>query len=173
MKKIIILTILLLLTGCTTKVEKKLGADIIFPTTFQTFAWEKPKTDKDWAEDVKAENFDIKSTGKLEEMIEAHAKKLERIVADDEIIECPECVRYKLKKQFEKDYQDKELTDLIESEFQQTLANHNWDIEKLNQSLERMTKEIELRKKGFVMVEGESEILGGNIDPKYIRHIND
>jgi hypothetical protein len=40
--------------------------------------WEKPQNDSEWAEDVKKENFDIKSTGKLQEMITSHTEKLAR-----------------------------------------------------------------------------------------------
>jgi len=172
MKKYFAIFFLLILTGCV-KNETKPLSGLTFPTTFQSLVWEKPTTDEAWANDVKKESFDIKSTNKLQEMIIVHTEKLKKIEADKEIVDCPECFKYKLRKQLENDYSDKELEKLIESEYQQALAKHKWDIEKLNQSLERMSKELELRANGFVEIKEKGKDLEKNLPPDRVRNIND
>src|SRR3990167_3904376 len=68
------------------------AADQVTLTDPQRVVWDKPTTDAEWAEDVKAENFDIKSTGVLETMIESHTAKLAREKkAFEKISACPDC----------------------------------------------------------------------------------
>lgn len=143
------------------------GADeakVVFdPATAQVVQWEKPTTDEEWAEDVKQESFDIKSTGKLTEMRDVHVEKLQRVKYDKaEVFECPECIRFNAKK----NYPDWSADD-IEAYYQDELAKAHWEVEKLEQSIERMDKELELREKGFVDVEGEDQGLFGSITKPY------
>lgn len=155
-----------------------LGADrkeaITFdPQKAQRVEWEKPTTDAEWAEDVKAESFDIKSTGKLEEMRAAHAVRLEKI-EKAKIMECQECVRYDMRKDLEmREYKGSDLDAAVDDWFSTELIHHESLIEKLKQSIERMDNELRLREKGFVIVEGESNSFGGSIPPERIRNIND
>ena len=70
------------------------------PVPLQVIEWAKPKTDAEWAEDVKKENFDIKSTGVLEKMKTAHEEKLLKVLdGKDEELNCEQCLRFKIKKQ--------------------------------------------------------------------------
>lgn len=133
------------------------------PKTAQRVEWQKPTTDAEWAEDVKAESFDIKSTKKLSEMEAAHVEKLERVrKGKAEVFDCPECIRFQAKQNNPK-WSDAE----IEAYYQDELAKANWEVEKLEQSVERMQKELELRDKGFVVVEGEKQPLFGSINKPY------
>lgn len=136
----------------------------------QKIEWHKPTTDADWAEDVKKENFDIKSTSKLHEMRRVHADKLQRVTEiGAKVVECGECVRYELQKA----NPNAKPTE-IELMYQEQLAQYQWHVEKLKQSIERMDAELRLRNEGFVTVEGENKpLFGGNRSPQYVRTIND
>lgn len=136
----------------------------------QVVVWDKPKTDAEWAEDVKKENFDIKSTGKLTEMRDVHVEKLALVEQNmSEIFDCRECVEYRARK----DNPTWSEID-IDNYYLQELSKANWEVEKLKQSIERMEKELELRGKGFVLVEGEKTGLFGSIGTPYaVRKIND
>lgn len=113
----------------------------------QVIAWDKPKTDLEWAEDVKQESFDIKSTDVLNEMIASHSESLDEALKDfKKYQECPQCIKYELGQ----DNPSWTQTD-IDNEFQNQYNTKNWGIEKLQQSIERMNKEIELRKSGLVV----------------------
>lgn len=134
----------------------------------QVIVWDKPKTDEEWAEDVKQESFHIKSTGVLEEMTKTHTDKLNKFLEMDELTICPECIKYRLGKAYP-DASESEINKLFANE----LSSYTWQVEKLKQSVERMDKELELRSKGFVVVEGEEGLFGGFKDEKYVRKIND
>lgn len=113
----------------------------------QKISWVKPNTDAKWAEDVKAENFDIKSTEVLQEMRDNHANKLQRIIdGNKKIVECPTCIKYDL----QTNNPEWTQTD-VDNEYANQLSSYQWDIEKLTQSVERMDNEIRLRAKGFVV----------------------
>lgn len=159
-----------------------LGATTVPYTAIQ---WDKPTTDAGWAEDVKRENFDIKSTGVLETMIESHTAKLEReIVAFKKYQECPECIYYEFYEGFiQSGYTEQDAQAEAAKQRDEAIANRAWSIEKLRQSVERMNKEVELRQKGFLVVELGGEyfnadgqmhtMLGASLPPERIRHIHD
>ena len=136
----------------------------------QVVVWTKPTTDAGWAEDIKAENFDIKSTGKLTEMRDVHVAKLKRVEEGKrEVFECRECIDFKYK-QANPDWKQID----VDNNYANELAQANWEVEKLKQSVERMDNELRLRDKGFVVVEGEAVgLFGGSVDPQYVRKIND
>lgn len=145
----------------------------------QKISWTKPTTDAQWAEDIKAENFDIKSTGVLQVMRDTHAAKLQRIINNNKkIVECPACVKYDIRANLKLRIDGGEVIEnlevSVENEYQNQLTSYQWDIEKLTQSVERMDNELRLRERGFVVVEGEETgLLGGSINPNYVRKIND
>lgn len=133
----------------------------------QVVSWTKPTTDAEWAEDVKVESFHIKSTGKLTEMRDVHAKKLERVQAGKkEVFECRACIDFKYKEAHPEATQAE-----IDANYADELAKANWEVEKLKQSVERMDNELRLRDKGFVVVEGEPVVGGlfGSAKPYAIR----
>lgn len=146
--------------------------------------WDKPKTDAQWAEDVKRENFDIKSTGVLEKMIETHTTKLEREKASvDKYAEMEAAgqdpVQYLYWEWLENlrasypDLSKNELEAEALKQAQEQYAREVWSVEKIQQSVERMNKEVGLREKGYLVVEGETTLLGSSVPPERIRHIND
>jgi hypothetical protein len=138
------------------------------PATAQVIVWEKPTTNAGWAKDVEVESFHIKSTGKLTEMRTVHAEKLKRVQdGKAEVFECPECIKFQARKG-NPEWTQKE----IDAYYLEQLAQANWEVEKLKQSVERMDNELRLRDKGFVVVEGETLQLGGTSN-KIIRYIND
>lgn len=122
-------------------------------TNPQKVEWIKPTTDAGWAEDVKAENFDIKSTGVLQEMRATHANKLQRIIDNGkEITECPTCIKYDLQSA------NPEWTQTdVDNEYANQLSSYQWNVEKLTQSVERMDNELRLRAKGFVVPDKNME----------------
>jgi hypothetical protein len=146
--------------------------------TAKGVVWNKPTTDAQWAEDVKKENFDIKSTGVLETMIEAHTTKLEReIQALKKYEQCPECIYYEFYEGLiDSGYTEEDAVAEAAKQRDEATAQRKWSVEKLQQSIERMNKEVELREKGFVVVEGEKKpknLLGSSVPPDRIRHIHD
>lgn len=152
--------------------------------TAKKVVWDKPTTDAQWAEDVKKENLNIKSTGVLEKMIETHTAKLEREKTNvDKYAEMEAAgqdpVQYLYWGWLENlratypDLSNNELEAEALKQAQEQYAREAWSIEKLQQSIERMNKEVELRKKGFLVVEGETTLLGASVPPERIRHIND
>lgn len=151
-----------------------MGGDKIELVDPQKIVWDKPTTDEEWAEDVKKENFDIKSDGVLDKMIESSTSKLERLEKDFvKYVECPECTYWHYKELFDavhskesESWRDEEATRQAQNDYDQRL----YEIEKIKQSIERMNKELELRDKGFVIVDDGEKKLGGN---KIIRKIND
>lgn len=135
----------------------------------------KPLTDAEWATDVKKENFDIKSTPVLEEMLAAHTEKLaEQEIAFQKFIECPECIRYEISQHLKESYgmSGRELTDEVNRQYQERYANAEQDLAKLRESIERMQKELELRAKGYVVVEEKGLDLK-DVPEDRIRRIND
>ncbi len=159
---------------------KKFGG--LTPVTYTIIQWNKPTTDAEWAEDVKQENFDIKSTDVLQEMLDSHLQLLTDTQKNNKIVICPECIKYDLQDIFSKQYgiSGQQLTDEVNSQFQRQLDSYNWRIDKLNQSIERLNQEITLRQKGFVVPDKLDK--GGTpakvsdlqkVAPQYIRYIND
>lgn len=152
--------------------------------TAKHVVWNKPTTDAGWAEDVKAESFDIKSTDVLKEMIAAHTEKLAQEQKDfQEYQDCPQCIVYDKKKQL----QDNNFTDpkiTIDQEAQNEATTdtdqRQWQIEKIEQSIERMNHELDLRARAVVVPdklnrEGTPATKSAlqKVAPEMVRHIND
>lgn len=155
--------------------EQEQIATQVLETHPKTIVWDKPTTDAEWAEDVKKENFDIRSTGVLETMIESHTAKLAR--EEKEFVkyrDCFDCVYYEFYEGFiNSGWAEEDAVLEATKQANEAINNRALSIEKLKQSVERMEKEVELRSKGFVIVEGETEALGGSIPENRIRKIND
>ena len=125
--------------------------------------WNKPTTDKEWAEDVKVENLDVRSTGTLKEMKQMHIDKLNRVNKDQaEILECPECVKFSIAQRNPTWTQEQILT-----EYNIEHGKVVQLVEKLKQSIERIDNEIRLRDEGFVVVKGEDIGLLGSFKTPY------
>ena len=130
--------------------------------------WElnKPPTDSDWAEDIKAENLDVKFDYQLQEMLEIHTEKVLKVEKDlDVFTNWPQVKRYELTQQFEQMFKSDEVKDgklegktlqeWIDEEFESQQLYYTWKVAKLNQSNLRIAKEIELRAKGYLEVKEE------------------
>ena len=137
--------------------------------------WEasKPRNDAEWAEDVKAESLDVKFTDQLEDMQKNLLMKLPSIEKDIDVFEnFPDVIRYKLTEQFKQDLflegedsvEGKTLQEWIDEEFESQRLMYQWKRAKIQQSLERIDKEIFLRKNGFLTVDVTEKIIGG--DPR-------
>jgi len=80
------------------------------PPPLQVIDWERPTTDAGWAEDAKAESFELKFDYQLLEMKVSHERKLPLQEEDlREIVECPDCIRWQLKQNFEQMFEDGEV----------------------------------------------------------------
>lgn len=119
----------------------------------------KPVTDNEWAEDVKAESLDIKHDYQLVQMKASLERKKpfadrRRLLAN----KYPDSIKRKIEERlliFEQDGHPRDLNGLdkenfIESETQDRVDYWNWKAEKISQSIERIDKEIYLRKRKFV-----------------------
>jgi hypothetical protein len=128
---------------------------------YQKVVWTKPITDAQWAEDVKEESLNFKLDFALDEMEQSLAQKLPKVQKDlDKFIQCPECIRFELKERFTQMFKDakidlngklegKTLQEWIDEDFASQLAYYQWKTDKITQSLERIAKEKDLRKKGL------------------------
>lgn len=142
--------------------------------------WElkKPKKDSDWAEDVKKENLDVKFDHQLDEMLETHADKLNKTEEDlDVFTNWPDVKRYELTQRFTQMFKDaavdgvepvaienKTLQEWVDEEFESQHNYYLWKVAKLNQSVDRIAKEIELRATGKLEVKDDKKLEGD--DPK-------
>jgi len=129
--------------------------------------WElaKPSKDEEWAEDVKKENLDVKFDYQLQEMLDSHAEKVLKVEKDlDEFTNWPQVRLHGITKQFEQMFKDqgnpteiegKTLQQWIDEEFESQQLYYTWKVGKLNQSVERIAKEIELRASGHLEVKEE------------------
>lgn len=166
MKKILLIILSIpLLTGCGQPItsELRVGAESIeieTPIVYEKINWEKPTTDIDWAEDVKKENFNVKYYYQLEQMENNLTEKLPKVQTDlDKFTECPECIKWELKEQFKEEYTKKnDLDKAVDDEFESQLNYYNWKKDKINQSVERLGKEKELR--DTKKVDRTNELLG-------------
>jgi len=144
MNKTIIIagTTLVLVAG----VWSLLPNDKITLTNPQVIQWSKPTTDAEWAEDVKKEGFEHRADAILQEMVDVHKAKLLRVIEGNrETLECMECIKFKLRQA----NPDWTVAD-VNNEYQNQVNQATWEVEKLKQSVERMEKEMELRKAGKV-----------------------
>lgn len=170
MKKTIIIAGLILVVGAGGYFSLQPDQKVTV-TEPQVISWVKPTTDAEWAEDVKAESFDIKSTDVLKEMREAHAEKLTRmLVSNQKLFNCPECVKYDIKTD-NSDWSDED----VDNAYQNQLNNANYEIDKIKQSIERMDNEIRLRAEGYVVPnKGEDKQADmSRVPQNKIRKIND
>ena len=116
----------------------------------------KPATDAAWAEDVKEESLHVKYDYQLAEMEESHVAKLPRVLK--QLQEWETFASWK-KEEIRRAWPTKPLVTVegIEEVYQDRLRNLQWKIKKLEQSIERIKKERELRAKGFVVPDKDDE----------------
>ena len=126
-----------------------LAAPLVLPDSkpvydYADLVWEKPVTDEQWAEDVKKEQLNSRFDFQLQEMKESHeAKLLELKTLYDKAVLYPDAIRWEL---IEAGMPESEL----DKQVAEKIASTKWEYEKLQQTIERINKEIELRKKGAV-----------------------
>jgi len=123
-----------------TPLEIQLGA-----ITYQTVSWDKPKNDTEWKEDVKQEGLNYRLDFQLEEMKAGLEDKLLRVQKPlyDKATLYPDAIRWEYIKA---GFEEPDLTELTNG----TIAQYIWEYEKMAQSIERINKEIELRRDGKV-----------------------
>lgn len=131
----------------------------------------KPTTNSQWSEDAKAESLCFKFDYQLDQMAENLTVKLPRINEDlDMFINWPDVVRYKLNQHLKRKpfvdglYKGKTLKQWIDEEFNNQLLIYDWKKAKIQQSINRIEKEIALRKSGFLEVL-TSDKSTGKFDP--------
>ena len=124
-------------------------------TTASEVIWNKPTTDAQWAEDVKRENFDIKSDKALNELRDAQTIKLaEEKKAFVEYQDCSECIYYEKYQGFLANGMDDATAQSEAHKAAATdTAQRSWEIEKIEQSIERITHELDLRARGVVITD--------------------
>ena len=127
------------------------------PYQYQAVIWERPTTVEGWIEDVKKESLHFKFDYQLDQMEENLTEKLPRTKKELYwIAKYPDYKRKEIEEQFtfifndeeidlNEKFEDKTLQEWIENEYQSELAYWQWKTDKINQSLERIGKEKELR----------------------------
>ena len=115
----------------------------------------KPTTDAEWAEDVKKETFQIRSKKELNDMKSSLEVKLPKVQEDlDKFDNWPEAVKYELNQQFKEMFKEqdnplviegKTLQQWIDGEFAEQHTTYKWKVAKLEQSVDRIDKELDFR----------------------------
>lgn len=112
--------------------------------SYQSLGWTRPVSDVDWAEDVKKEQLNFKLDSELQEMKLSHEDKLPKIkTLYDKAILYPDVIRYEY---MESGMKEPDLTNEVNTTIKQYVRKY----EKLQQSIERINKEIDLRARGKV-----------------------
>lgn len=131
------------------------------PVTRQTklddiLSWNKPSTNSQWAEDTKKESLHLKFDKQLVAMKKSHEDKLPHVQEDlDKFNNWPDAVKFELNKQFSDpdfDLEGKTVQQRIDDEFAEQHTMYKWKVAKLEQSIERIIKEKELRDSKFLKV---------------------
>jgi len=143
------------------------------PTQIQ---WTQPTDDAGWAQDVKQESLDLKSTDVLQQMLVDQKAGLAQATSSIAIYtDCPQCVKYNLQKA----HTEWTQTD-IDNEFTNEFNQQEWLVEKITQSIIRIEHELDLRARG-VVVPDKQDMKGTpakatdlqKVAPSMIRHIDD
>ena len=114
------------------------------PATYPTLNWIKPTTDKGWEEDIKAEGLNYRMDFQLEQVKESLETDLNGAnLKLFQQTEYPDSIRWELK---QGGIEEPELTKQVNEK----VAQYKYEYERIAQALERVTKEIELRKAGKV-----------------------
>ena len=140
----------------------------------QDWELDKPSTDEEWVEDVKTENLDVKFDYQLQEMLDSHSDKVLKVEKDfDVFTNWPQVKTYEFTQQFTQmfedqgnpaDFEGKTLQQWIDEEFESQQLTYTWKVAKLNQSVERIAKEIELRASGYLEVKDDRGIEAGTFE---------
>ena len=113
--------------------------------------WDRPKTDAEWAKDVLAEGLNFRFDYQLDEMLSSHSSKRDILGEDlQKYIDCPECVKYEIRKSLKEEFKNPELEQKVNDMFNERLAKSREEYQMISRSVERIAKEIDLRKRGIV-----------------------
>ena len=121
--------------------DMNFGADV---KPYSEIDWVRPTKDSAWAEDVKIESLNFRTDEVLQEMLTAHQAKLFRLQeAYQPYFDYPDAIKFEFQKN---GLTEPELTEQSDKKLQLMKL----DLQKLQQSIERMNKEISLRAGGKV-----------------------
>lgn len=138
--------------------------------------WDKPTTDKAWADVSKSHAFDFRSNEVLHQMIDSHTAKVAREEKDfKEYQDCPQCIFYKYKQQFiDSGMSDQDATLEAQRQADTETKQRLTEIQNIHQYLNEMQKELDLRKSGYLVTDDTAQpaSLGAVTDPNRIRHIH-
>ena len=140
----------ILAVGGTYLVSSQFGA--VTPVIeYEQLGWIRPITYEEWDKDVKAEQLDLRSDAVLDEMLIRHTEKQIRVWESyREWEECPDCIKYDIRKGLQAQEENKDLNKiqidaLVNENFNNDFVSAKEDYERLKRSIERMTKEKEMR----------------------------
>lgn len=128
----------------------------------------QPTTDLEWSEAVKGDAVDIKTDSQLSQMEISHKNKLARFEKMiDDINICPECKRQEIIKSHPEMSKQE-----VDEEFTNEILGIEDQYKHLFQAVEHITKEEELRQKGFVKTSADSKSEQLKVDPSLVRKLN-
>jgi hypothetical protein len=152
-----------------------------------TLKWERPTTDKEWNEDVKLEYVDIRGTATLETMLVAQKAKLEKqkkafskyeemISAGLDPLQFLTYEWYAEFKTLQPQLTDEERMTEAKAQAEFVYNQEKWELEKIAQGIERIEKELELRRKGYVKIKGDktpTDFFGAELPEVRVRTVID
>ena len=116
----------------------------------------KPTKNSDWAEDVKKETLHIRTKKELNDIKSSLVVKFPKVQDDlDKFNNWPDAIKYELNQQFSDpdfDLEGKTVQQWIDGEFAEQHTMYKWKVAKLEQSIDRLNKELYLRVKGIVSI---------------------
>lgn len=149
--------------------------------------WERPTTDAEWNNDVKLEYVDIRGTETLETMLVAQKVKLEKqresFARYEDMastgLDPVQFLTYEWYGKFktlQPQLTDKERMAEATAQAQFIHDQQKWEMDKIAQGIERIEKELELRRKGYVKIKGEkslTDFFGAELPEERVRTVVD
>ena len=96
---------------------------------------------------IKEQSLHFRFDKQLNAMRDSHADKLPRVFDDlDKITRYPDAIRWELEQQLKEEFNGQALIDAVEEELLSQRDYYLWKTAKLNEIVELIDKEVELRK---------------------------
>lgn len=150
---ILFILIVLILAGVAFAVKNFFfnKSQLVGENELEMLQWDRPKTDTEWAKGVLAEGLNFRFDYQLEEMLSSHSAKRDKLAEElQKYADCPECVRYEIKENLKADFFGVELEQKVIDMFNEQLSQRRKDYQVISRSVERIVKEIDLRKRAIV-----------------------
>lgn len=104
-------------------------------------------TDKEWRVEIKEAALDIRTDKELDEMLVAHEEKYQRVLENNKVERCPDCIRWEMEKYLVDSFglSGQELEDEVDKQVAEAIAHREEEVENLANAIEQIKKAKELK----------------------------